>query len=364
MKNNIRFKNLLKKMEEHNIDYFMIAPSDNLRSLLGFSPGKCERFQALFIKNNGDYFYISPQIYYEEISELISEEKIFVWKDREGHTDLLKKLINKFNISNVKIAVDNSISSVNTIEITNLTEVTWYNGHDLIEELRIIKDSEEQKLLKESALLADKVMDKAINFIKPGIREYDIKSKIKEEAFKLGGDGVAFEPIIASGANSSKPHYNKSDREIKGQDLVLLDLGVIYKGYCSDISRTIFVGEITSRQEEIYNIVKKSTEAAKNILEPGIQAAELDHASRKVISKAGYGDCFLNRLGHGIGMSVHEAPYINGNNDRVLQPGMAFSIEPGIYLPDEFGIRIEDIVLVTKDGFEVLNEYNRDIIII
>ena len=362
MKNNIRFKNLLKKMEEHNIDYFMIAPSDNLRSLLGFSPGKCERFQALFIKNNGDYFYISPQIYYEEISELISEEKIFVWKDREGHTDLLKKLINKFNISNVKIAVDNSISSVNTIEISSLTEVTWYNGHALIKDLRIIKNSKEQELLKEAALLADKVMDRAINFIKPGIREYDIQSKIKEEASRLG-DGVAFEPIIASGPNSSKPHYNKSDREIKKNDIVLLDLGVLHKSYCSDISRTVFVGEITEYQKEIYKIVKESTEAAKEILKPGISAAELDQQARKVISDSGYGEHFLNRLGHGIGLSVHEAPYINGNNDRLLESGMAFSIEPGIYLPDQFGIRIEDIVLVTNTGFKVLNKYNREIII-
>lgn len=363
MLKNERIDYLLEMMSNHGIDVFVIAPSADLNFLIELSVGTCERFQAFFLLSNGDYFYISPQLYYEEVSEILDDNKIIMWKDSEGFLKAVKDLVYKYNLENKRIAINNTINAVDLIDFSSVCNCDFSNGHFLLEKLRLIKTGEEIEFLKEAARLADEIMDETVKYLKPGIREYEIKERIKRSVRELGADGVSFEPIVASGPNSSKPHYNKGQRTIQKKDIIILDLGCKYKGYCSDISRTIFIGGISSKEKEVYSIVKGANSAAEKIVKPGITAEEVDQKARDIIEDKGFGDYFLNRTGHGIGISVHEAPFIKTGNKIELQKGMAFSIEPGIYLPGEFGIRIEDIVVVTDKGREVLNSYAKEIIV-
>ncbi len=358
-----KINKLLELMDKKNIDAFMIGPSNDLRFLIGLSTFVCERFQAFFLLKNGDFFYISPQVYYEEVNDILDKSKIFMWKDREGFIEILRDKLKRFNLGNKKIAVNNTISAVDLIDIENVCNCKFINGQKLLENLRIIKSETEIKKLKKAAKLADEIMQKTIDYIKPGLTEYDIKEKIKKTIVELNADGISFEPIVSSGPNSSKPHYNKGERTIQDKDIIILDLGCVYNGYCSDMSRTIFVGDISVKEKKVYNIVKKAYQDAENIVKEGITAEDVDKTARSIIEKAGFGDNFINRTGHGIGVSVHEAPFIKTGNKLELKKGMAFSVEPGIYIPGEFGIRIEDIVVVTENGREILNKFSNKIIV-
>ncbi|HYF74998.1 MAG TPA: M24 family metallopeptidase, partial [Candidatus Nitrosocosmicus sp.] len=234
----------------------------------------------------------------------------------------------------------------------------------ILEKMRLQKNQEEEDFLRKAAAIADEVMGKVIAYIRPGLIERDISKKIEELFMECGGQGLSFYPIVASGPNTSRPHYNKDDRRIEEQDVIILDFGCRYNGFCSDISRTVFVGEPTEEQRKVFDIVVKANTAAEELVKPGVTAEQVDLTARNIIRDAGYGHCFLNRTGHGIGMAVHEGPYIKEGNTQILEPGMTFSVEPGIYIAGRFGMRVEDIVLVTENGKEVLNKYTKDIIIV
>ena len=171
----------------------------------------------------------------------------------------------------------------------------------------------------------------------------------------------SFEPIIAFGKNAADPHHSNDDSKIQKFDSIIIDMGCKYQGYCSDMTRTVFYGGITEKQMEVYELVKQANEAAEKIIRPGIKLADIDKCARDIIAKAGYGEYFNHRLGHFIGRDVHEYGDVSQSFDMKVEAGMIFSIEPGVYLPGEFGVRVEDLVLVTEDGCQVLNSYAKDI---
>jgi len=356
---------LINLLEEREIDAVMIAPSDDLEFLMGFSPHMDERFQALFILRNAKYFYIVPKLNREEIEGILGKDApVFSWDDGEGFLGKVKEAFMEFNLLNKKIAVNGTARAVNILRMKDYIDVEFLDGKELLEEITIIKNTEEMENLRRASQIADEVFEDIIKFIRPGITEGDIRNKIEELFIEKGADSMSFEPIIASGPNSSKPHYNEYSRVIQEKDIILLDFGCKYKGMCSDISRTVFVGDISKEERKIYEIVYRSNRAGEDHVKEGVRADEVDQVARDIIKEEGYGEYFLNRLGHGIGYSVHEAPDIKGSNSRILEKGMAFSIEPGIYLPGRFGVRIEDIVLIGEEGTEILNKANKDIVII
>ncbi|MFX0549605.1 M24 family metallopeptidase [Hathewaya histolytica] len=359
-------ENLYALMKKNNLDAIVIGPSNDLIYLLDFSPAPDERFQALFLLADGRYFYVTPELNYEEILHKLGEDATYyIWSDGDGFVPSIIKAFKDFGLMGKNIGVNCAIRSINMLDIADEFDGKFFNAHNLLEEFRIIKPEEDIEKMRVAAQMADKVMEVLSKFIKPGITEKDIKDKIYETFDELGAEGVSFEPIIASGPNSSKPHYNGYSRVIEEQDLVILDLGCKYKGYCSDTSRTFFIGGITDEQKRVYEIVKKANADAESFAKAGVTCGDVDKVSRDIIKDAGHGKHFLNRTGHGIGYSVHEAPYIKENNKQVLEPGMAFSIEPGIYISGKFGMRIEDIVVIDKDGNpEILNKFTRDIVII
>lgn len=359
-------ENLYALMKKNNLDAVIIAPSQDLQYLIDFSPAADERFQALFLLQDGRYFYVTPELNYEEILHCLGEDtKYYIWSDGAGFVGAVTQGLKDFGLSGKNIGVNCAVRAINMLDVAEEFDGKFFNAHSLLEEFRVCKSEEDIEKMRIAAKMADDVMEDLRNFIKPGLTEKDIKDRIKSKFAEMGAEGVSFEPIIASGPNSSKPHYSDDCRVIEEKDIIILDLGCRYKNYCSDTSRTFFVGGITDKEKEVYEIVKKSHWEAENYAKAGVTCESVDKVARDIIKESGHGEHFLNRTGHGIGYSVHEAPYIKEGNTQILEPGMAFSIEPGIYIPGEFGLRIEDIVVIDKNGNpEILNKFTRDIVIV
>ncbi|MCP4688023.1 MAG: aminopeptidase P family protein [Desulfobacterales bacterium] len=360
-----KYEKLFRLMKRDQVDCVVVGPSGDMRYLIGFDPGGCERFQALFLLADGRYFYVSNLIYYEDMKNALAEgAKFYLWADSENWLDCLERAFDAYGLHDKTLAVNNSIRAVDLIDWRERLSCKFVNGNDMLEEFRVIKTPRQIEHMRKAARLADEVMEELTRFIKPGLTEKDIQNKIAERFAEKGADETAF-AIVASGSNNSIPHYNKNSRVITERDVIVLDFGCKVNGYCSDVSRTFFVGEVKQEDEKIYNIVREAQQTALDYVKEGVLAGDVDKKARDVIARAGYGDHFLSRTGHGIGFDVHEAPYIRGNSKQVLKKGMAFSIEPGVYIAGKVGMRIEDIVIINEDGDgESLNRFTKEITVI
>ncbi len=357
MLNKERLIKLVELLKERNMDGCLMTPSHDLEYLTEAPGFTCERFRGLFVLSDGRYFSICPSLYYEETRSSLGEDtQIYVWTDSEGVTDSFIKADKDYSLSGKTLAINDGVRAIDLIDMGEHIKAKFVNGHSMFEDLRVIKTDEEVGYLEGAAHIADKAFEEIVKFIKPGITERDIANRLKESLIELGGESLSFDPIVASGPNSSKPHYSEDSRVIEKNDLIILDYGCKYKGYCSDISRTVFVGEPTEEQKKVYEIVLKANMEAEKAVKEGVTAHEVDAIAQKVIRENGYGEYILSRTGHGIGIAVHEAPYIRQGNDQVLKTGMAFSVEPGVYIAGKFGMRVEDIVVVDGDGVNVLNK--------
>jgi Xaa-Pro dipeptidase len=353
---------LIESIKESDLDAMFIAPSEELNFLAGFSPHICERIQGLFIKEDGDYFYFCNRLTRDEVEENLPRQKVYSWLDNKGFVEDLQNLMEEKELIGKTIGVNSTARAFNILDVMEKIDVKFKNGKSILEDMRIIKTEEEIKLLKEAGRKTDEVMEEVIDFIKPGMTEGEIVERVKclfEEK-----DMVCEFAIVACGPHTALPHYSGTKGVVKNKDVVLMDIGGKYKGLTSDMTRTVFVGGASEEEVEVYNIVLESNKKGISMANRGIVAKEVDNAARKIIDKKGYGEYNPTRLGHGIGYSVHEAPYINGYNNLILENGMAFSIEPGIYMKDKFGVRIEDIVII-EDGKAVrLNNFTKEMIII
>ena len=353
---------LVSLLKSSGLDAILVCPSEELNFLIGFSPMMCERFQGLFIKSDGSFFYLCNLLYKGEFKNRFSDLKIYDWFDGEFMPEAVLKILEKEKLTGKKIGVNSTAPAFNTLEIAPRANITFVNAKPLLEEMRIIKTADELESLRVSASIADKVFSEVLKFIKPGIKEIDIKEFLFASMIKNGG--ATPEAIVATGANSSYEHYMGGERVVEAQDIVLLDYGCTYNGMYSDMSRTLFVGGITDEQKKIYDLCRKSTEAGEAACFEGAFIPDIDKTARDIIDNAGYKEYFDHRLGHGIGYMVHEAPDIKASNPRKLEKGMAFSIEPGINIPGKIGMRVEDIVAITENGTEILNKSTHDLIIL
>ena len=227
----------------------------------------------------------------------------------------------------------------------------------------MVKTENEVKKIREACRLADLAVKIGVHEIAEGKTEMDILATIEYEIKKMGYE-MSFSTMVLTGANAASPHGTPGKTKIQRGDLVLFDLGVVYDGYCSDITRTVAYGDISDQQADIYETVRKAQETAVSLSKPGISCAELDLAAREIIKEKGYGSYFSHRLGHGLGISIHEYPSITETNPLLLQSGMVYTIEPGIYVPNVAGVRIEDDIYITEKGCEVLTKYPKSIQII
>jgi Xaa-Pro dipeptidase len=231
--------------------------------------------------------------------------------------------------------------------------------------LRLHKSQDEIAAMRKAVDIAQTALQKTIPSIKPGMSEKELASELTVNLFHQGSEvNLPFFPIVASGPNSANPHASPGDRLLSNGDLLIIDWGASYNGYLSDLTRTFCVGETSPEAQKIAGLVLEANQAGRQAAQPGIKAHQIDDDTRSVIARAGYGEYFVHRTGHGIGLEAHEAPYIHSNSQVILNPGMVFTVEPGIYLPGKGGVRIEDNVVITANGAETLSTMPREIQIV
>ena len=224
----------------------------------------------------------------------------------------------------------------------------------LVEPLRLVKDEDELTIMIEAAVMGCRLFDHILTFVRPGLAEFEVAAELEYQARKMGAEGMSFETIVASGVRSSLPHGRATKSLLPRKGFVTLDFGIIREGYCSDMTRTIHLGKPSAREREAYQAVLLAQESAVAAVTAGVQCGEVDEAARGVLRQAGLAEWFTHSTGHGVGLEIHEAPRIGAGQATRLLPGMVITIEPGIYMPGKFGIRIEDMVAVTKTGGQIL----------
>jgi Xaa-Pro aminopeptidase len=233
--------------------------------------------------------------------------------------------------------------------------ITLVPTQNLVEELRTRKESSELKAISRSLAITEKAFQKVVKELKPGMKEKELAWRIKYLISRLGGDDIAFEPIVASGPRAAQPHAESTEREIKKEEPILFDLGARLDGYCSDLSRTVWLGKPSDRFQQVYRLVREAQRAAEAGMRAGLTTTQVDEMARSVINKGGYGEYFNHSLGHGVGLATHEAPSLSPAMPSTLLPGMVVTIEPGIYLPGWGGVRLENLAVVRDKGATILN---------
>ena len=232
----------------------------------------------------------------------------------------------------------------------------------LIERSRMVKDAEEIAQIRSAVLLGANLFDIILTTIRPGVRESEVAAELEYAARKAGAEGMSFPTIIAGGTRSSLPHGRASEAAISSRGFVVCDFGVILAGYCSDMTRTVYVGRPTDEAGRIYEAVRQAQQAAIETVRPGITVGEVDRAARKLLKKSNLDRYFTHSTGHGVGLEIHEPPRIAAGQAEILRPGMVITIEPGVYIPGKFGVRIEDMVVVTEQGCQVLTPTSKTLI--
>lgn len=356
---NHRLHDLIEWLKKGNIEAAFITSSENVFYLSGFRSNPHERLLGIAIFQDAEPFLICPTLDVHDAKESGWEYEVIGCSDTDNPWDIVEKNF-KSKVNNIRtLALEKEHMNVERYEqiVNRFDGARFIAAEEKLRQLRLIKDEKEKTILKKAAEYADFAVQVGVNEIQEGKTELDILAAIEYELKKKGISEMSFSTMVLTGANAASPHGNPGLTKVKKGDFVLFDLGVVYEGYCSDITRTVCYDHVNDEQEKIYNIVLKAEEEAVKATKPGVTAMELDQLARNIITEAGYGDYFPHRLGHGLGIGVHEYPSITGTNELVLQEGMVFTIEPGIYVPNVAGVRIEDDVYVTADGVEILTSY-------
>ncbi len=276
---------------------------------------------------------------YKDIQKIIKKHKINTFLFEENHLSVARLKLLKQKLNNIK----------------------FKEGNNYLEALRIKKTSHEINLIKRAQRITEKAYKQGLNQIKTGITERELAFIIESEAMKLGAEAVAFPPIVAFGNNTGSPHHQTSNRKLKKADMILIDIGFKYQGYCSDMTRTLFTAKPNTNQEKIYQTVLQAQLKTINNLKAGMAGSQADNLARKIIDDAGYGTEFGHSLGHGVGLEAHEAPYLSINYRSPIPLNAVVTVEPGIYLENSFGVRIEDMVLVERNKVKNLNRIPKQI---
>ncbi len=324
---------------------FLVFNQANITYLTNFSGAN-----ALLIPQQGENILYVSAVNYEQAKAEAKDATVELLKRGEN---LMKKIVNQTQAK--KYAVDMlAIEGWRALAKAAGGEENLELANNLIRELRKAKDRQEIQLIREACKLANLGMQAAAQTIRRGVKEKEVAAEIEYAMRRAGSDGTAFETIVASGAHSAFPHGCSSEQTLAEGDLVVVDLGATHRFYRSDITRTFSIGEPSEKQRKIYETVKLAHQKAFETIKPQVSAKDVDLAARKVIEDAGFGDYFAHNLGHGVGLEVHEPPILSPDSKDILEEGTVVTVEPGIYLPGFGGVRIEDTVLVTKNGAEKL----------
>ncbi|KAB2334220.1 M24 family metallopeptidase [Bacillus mesophilum] len=353
-------------MKENDIQFSFITSSENVFYLSGFFSDPHERLLGLAVFQDAEPFLVCPAMEKEDAKQAGWKHEIIGYSDIENPWEKVHQAVKKRAAHISRAAIEKEHMNVERYEaITQLfSGAQFVSAEDKLRKLRMVKDEQELEIIREACALADYAIEVGCSEIAEGKTELDVLAAIEFALKKKGVNEMSFSTMVLTGANGASPHGTPGMTQMKKGDLVLFDLGVVWKGYCSDITRTVAFGDINDKQKEIYDTVLKAQLAAVEASRPGMTAADLDLTARNIIREAGYGEYFPHRLGHGLGISVHEYPSLTETNPLQLEKGMVFTIEPGIYVPGVAGVRIEDDLAVTENGVEVLTKFPKELQII
>ncbi|MEY7850637.1 M24 family metallopeptidase [Natrarchaeobius sp. A-rgal3] len=349
-------------LERAGADALVCFPSSNTHYLSGFDEEPMERHLFLFVTRDRAAF-LAPEMYDEQIRAESVVEDVRTWSDGEEPTAALEAIGTDLGLSEGRLLVDDRMWALFTQDLrATFHDATFGLASEVLDDLRICKDDAELEALREAAAVSDAVSE-SIRRLGPnavGMTETELAAEIEDRLAAEGGSAISFESVVGSGPNGARPHHRHGEREIRPGDPVVLDFGTVVDGYPGDQTRTVvFAGDPPDDYEDVHEAVLEAQSTAVEAVEPGVEASEVDRAARTVLEERGYGDRFVHRTGHGVGLDLHEPPYIAADTDCRLEPGMVFSVEPGVYLEGEYGVRIEDLVVVTEDGCERLNHSPR-----
>ncbi|QFZ21754.1 M24 family metallopeptidase [Saccharothrix syringae] len=345
------------------LDALLIAPGSDLRYLIGAGGASFERLTCLVLPVGGTPLLVVPKLEHPGYADVPTDAlgvDVATWVDGEDPYALVKKAL-----KGTRHAVSDMMPALHNLRLKDVVGGEQVLAGPVLRELRMRKDAAEVAALRKAGAAIDRVHARMAEWLRPGRTEREVGADIAA-AIVAEGHVLAEFVIVGSGPNGASPHHDVSDRVIEHGDVVVVDIGgPVAEGYNSDSTRTYAVGEPREPDVwETYAVLQAAQRAAVEAVRPGVTCAAVDAAAREVIAAAGFGDRFVHRTGHGIGLDVHEEPYIVDGNDLPLEPGMAFSVEPGIYLPGRWGARIEDIVIATADGAESVNNRPHELVVL
>ena len=350
-----RLKILRKEMADNAFSAFLVSKPENRRYLSGFKAMDSQ------LDETSGYLFITKDRQF-----LLTDSRYEIQAEREakgydiriylnGMPKLLAELVRECGVNRMAFEEDHLTVKIYRLLKNEMPGLFMEASPGIMENLRIIKDEEEIKLLTRALRITEKAFTQTLSFIQPGRTEKEIAGFLEDAMTELGSEGTAFETIVASGPNAALPHAIPSTRKTREADPIIMDFGAKYKGYGADMTRTVILGAPQPWLRKIYGVVRSAQLAAIDFLGPGKSTADADAIARNIISEAGYGQFFGHSLGHGVGLSTHERPSLSRFRDEMLKPGMVVTIEPGIYLKGRGGVRLEEMALITESGAKVMN---------
>jgi Xaa-Pro dipeptidase len=361
-----RLEKLYAAMEQNGLDGLALNPGPSLTYLTGLNFHLMERPVVMIFSLHHDPSIVLPQLETAKLAQLAFKVSAFPYAENPAEwNQSFRDALHTADLYGRTIGVEPRRMRV--LELRYL-EGGAPGAHivpaeNALASLRMRKDEKEIKAMKKAVKVAQDAVVVTVKKIKAGMTEREIASELTVQLLRLGSEPeMPFSPIVASGPNSANPHAAPTNRKLRKGDLLIIDWGATVDGYISDLTRTYAVGKVDPELEKIAAIVKRSNAAGRAAAKPGAPCADVDIAARTVIERAGYGEFFTHRTGHGIGMEGHEDPYMRSDNLQIMTPGMAFTVEPGIYLPNRGGVRIEDNLVITADGAKCLSNLPRELI--
>ncbi len=361
-----RMQRLSESLSHSNFDALALIPGSNLTYLTGLSFHLLERPVVVLLAPDRKPVFILPEL--EKAKAETSELDADIYPYNEDQSTWAKAFAGAataFGLDHMHVAVEPL--RIRLMELGMLQAAApgakIESGELILAGLRVNKSSDEITSMRQAVWVAEQALEETLKLIQLGMTERDLASELTLQLLRAGSDPeLPFAPIVASGPNSAVPHATPTSRQLRAGELLLLDWGASVNGYFSDLTRTVAVGPIDPELVQIHQTVQDANQAARESVRPGASCGDVDAAARGVIETAGYGDFFVHRTGHGLGLESHEPPFIRKDNPQPLEPGMAFTIEPGIYLDGKGGVRIEDDVVVTEEGGESLSSYPRELV--
>lgn len=353
----IRYEKLKKLLEEKKLDAVLVSDGYNMRYLSGFTGGT----GYLLITKNSKTLFTDSRYTIAATAQAPDYSVVEVDAGRD-YCKFINQVLETENIAVLGFEANQVRYSTYEMLKDRLTAKELAPLSSELADLRRIKTAEEIALHRQAEHIGDIAFEEILKELKPGITELEVAAKLEYIMKMNGADKLSFESIIASGVNSSKPHAEPGHKKIASGDFVTMDFGCVYNGYCSDMTRTVVVGKANEKQKEIYNTVLKAQLAVLDMLKPGLPGKAYDNVARDIIYGAGYEGYFGHGLGHSVGLEIHENPRFSMIEEDIVEAGMIMTVEPGIYIPDFGGVRIEDMVVLTEDGYENLTYSKKELI--